>query len=144
MAVGGALGMTGVALPYVEIGIAVSVVALGVVLAFQWKFPLAVAAVLVGLFAIFHGHAHGGEMPDAASGVEYGAGFVLATALLHCAGIGLGLAIGLLADNLRTSRTGFLGIVRVSRSNLGNNQCRLAGVPEGVVLTSVGSVVVTF
>jgi len=51
----------------------------------QRKFPLAVAAALVGLFAIFHGHAHGAEMPDSASGIQYGAGFVLATALLHCA-----------------------------------------------------------
>jgi urease accessory protein len=98
MAVGGALGMAGTFLPYVEIGIALSVVALGAMVAFQWKFPLAVAALVVGLFAIFHGHAHGAEMPDSISGIQYGAGFVLATALLHCAGIGAGVGLGLLAE----------------------------------------------
>jgi len=68
MVVGAALGIAGVALPHVEIGIAFSVVALGAMVAFQWKFPLAVAALVVGLFAIFHGHAHGAEMPDSISG----------------------------------------------------------------------------
>jgi len=98
MVVGAALGIAGVALPHVEIGIAFSVVALGAMVAFQWKFPLAVAALVVGLFAIFHGHAHGAEMPDSISGIQYGAGFVLATALLHCAGIGVGVALGQLAE----------------------------------------------
>jgi urease accessory protein len=100
MAAGGALGMMGIAIPYVEIGIACSVVALGAMLTFQWKFPAAVAAALVGLFAIFHGHAHGAEMPDSASGLQYGAGFVLATVLLHCAGIAVGVVIGLLSGSL--------------------------------------------
>ena len=99
MAVGGALGVTGAKLPFVEVGIALSAVALGAMVAFQWKFPIAVAAVLVGLFAIFHGHTHAAEMPDSASGIQYGAGFVLATALLHCVGIGAGISLGLLADH---------------------------------------------
>jgi urease accessory protein len=99
MAVGGVLGTVGVSLPFVETGITLSVVAFGAMVAFKWKFPLVVAAVLVGLFATFHGYAHGAEIPDSASGIRYGAGFLLATALLHCAGIGLGLSLGLLADH---------------------------------------------
>jgi urease accessory protein len=98
MAVGGALGMAGVTLPFVELGIALSVVVLGAVVAFGVKTPVAVAMGLVGLFAIFHGHAHGTEMPAAAAGLAYGAGFVAATALLHLAGIGLGLLIGRIGE----------------------------------------------
>jgi urease accessory protein len=94
MAIGGALGAAGLALPHAEIGIGLSVVALGLAIAFKLDLPLAAAAGLVGLFAIFHGHAHGAEMPDGVSGVAFGAGFVLATALLHGAGIGLGLSFG--------------------------------------------------
>ena len=97
MAVGGTLGMGGVAIPYVEIGIALSVVALGVAIAFGLSLPLVAATTLVGVFAIFHGHAHGAEMPDTASGFEYGAGFILATGILHAIGIGMGLATGLLS-----------------------------------------------
>jgi len=67
---------------------------LGLAVALRWKLPVAAASALVGLFAIFHGHAHGGEMPVDASGLSYALGFMLATALLHVAGIGLGLAIG--------------------------------------------------
>ena len=98
MAVGGALGMSGVGIPYVEIGIALSVVALGSAIAFGLSLPLVAATTLVGVFAIFHGHAHGAEMPDTASGFEYGAGFILATGILHAIGIGLGLATGLLSQ----------------------------------------------
>jgi len=94
MAFGGALGIAGVALPYVEIGVAVSVVMLGIIIASRISPPLAIAMALVGFFAIFHGHAHGAEMPETALGLAYGAGFILATALLHAIGIGLGILIG--------------------------------------------------
>ncbi|MDQ7248170.1 HupE/UreJ family protein [Dongia sedimenti] len=93
MAVGGALGVAGIGVPFVEAGIAMSVIVLGLAVALQWKWPVAAAIGLVGIFAIFHGHAHGAEMPVDASGLEYGLGFMLATALLHAAGIGLGLGI---------------------------------------------------
>jgi len=91
MTVGGALGVMGVPLPAVETGIALSAVALGAVVAAALRPPLWVAAVLVGVFAIFHGHAHGTELPDAADPVAYSLGFVMATGLLHLAGIALGL-----------------------------------------------------
>ena len=94
MAVGGLVGMERIQLPFVETGIALSVTMLGLAVAFQWKLPVAAASAMVGLFAIFHGHAHGSEMPVDASGVAYAVGFMLATASLHVAGIGLGLAVG--------------------------------------------------
>lgn len=90
MASGGVLGILGVAVPYVEIGIAGSAIALGLAVALALRPPLAAAAVLVGLFAVFHGHAHGTELPGAADPVAYGVGFVVATGLLHVAGIALG------------------------------------------------------
>jgi urease accessory protein len=93
MAVGGALAMVGVELPFVEIGVALSVVALGAAIALRLDLPLAAAMALVGLFAVFHGQAHGAEMPETASGLAYGAGFILATTLLHVVGIGLGIAL---------------------------------------------------
>ena len=94
MAVGGALGLSGTALPFVELGIALSVVVVGGLVAFGAKPPVAVAMGVVGLFAVFHGHAHGAEAPLAASGVSYAAGFVIATALLHGAGLAATLALG--------------------------------------------------
>lgn len=94
MALGGALGIAGVTVPFVEVGIALSVVVLGAIVALNVKAPLAVAMGLVGLFAIFHGHAHGTEMPENAAGAAYAAGFMLATAVLHVAGLGLGFIIG--------------------------------------------------
>ncbi|MEZ5829697.1 MAG: HupE/UreJ family protein [Dongiaceae bacterium] len=93
MAVGGVLGVLGVAVPFVEAGIALSVIVLGAAVALRWKAPVAVAVGLVGLFALFHGHAHGSEMPVSASGLTYGLGFLLATATLHAIGIGLGLGL---------------------------------------------------
>lgn len=89
MAFGGWLGVAGVAVPYVEAGIAASVIVLGVVVAARLALPAVAAAGLVGVFAIFHGHAHGAEMSIGASGLGYAAGFMLATALLHGAGIAL-------------------------------------------------------
>ena len=94
MAVAGIAGMAGVRLPFVEIGIGMSVVVFGLAVAFQFSPPTLVAMTLVGFLAIFHGHAHGVEMPDSASGLHYGVGFVCATALLHSTGVGFGLAIG--------------------------------------------------
>ena len=91
MAAGGALGVLGVPLPAVEIGIAVSAIALGGVVAGALRPPLWVAALLVALFAIFHGHAHGTELPQAANPLAYSLGFVVATGLLHLTGIALGL-----------------------------------------------------
>ena len=91
MAFGGALGVLGVPLPAVETGIALSAIVLGAMVAFAARPPLAVAAVVVGAFAIFHGHAHGTELPRAASPVAYSLGFVIATGLLHASGIALSL-----------------------------------------------------
>jgi urease accessory protein len=89
---GGALGMTGISLPLVETLIAVSVVALGAVICLKTALPVAGAMALVAVAAIFHGFAHGAEMPETMSGLAYGAGFVAATVLLQLAGISLGLA----------------------------------------------------
>jgi urease accessory protein len=93
MAAAGALGMSGVGLPFVEIGVALSVIVLGAAIAFRLKTPVVVAMAIVGFFAIFHGHAHGTEMVGLGAGALYGVGFVLATALLHAVGVGIGLAI---------------------------------------------------
>ncbi len=89
----GALGVAGVMVPFVESGIALSVIVLGLAIAFQLNVPTAAAMALVGFFAIFHGHAHGAEMPEGISSYAYGVGFVCATAILHAIGVGLGLAI---------------------------------------------------
>ena len=83
MALGGVLGVLGVPLPGVEVGIALSAVALGAAVAFALKPPWWVAALLVAAFAVFHGHAHGTELPQAANAVAYSLGFVIATGLLH-------------------------------------------------------------
>jgi urease accessory protein len=92
MAVGGFLGLVGLGLPGVEAGIAISVLVLGTVVALEARPKLAVAAVLVGAFAIFHGHAHGTELPPGASGLAYSVGFVMATGCLHAIGILIGVA----------------------------------------------------
>jgi urease accessory protein len=92
MAFGGVLGALGVPIPGVEIGIALSAVALGGMVAFAARPPLWVAAVLVGVFAIFHGHAHGAELPESANAITYAVGFVLATGALHALGILIGVS----------------------------------------------------
>lgn len=97
MAVGGVLGMANVPLPPVEIGIALSVLMLGGMIAFAVRAPVWLAALIVAVFAIFHGYAHGKELPAAADPVGYSLGFVLATGMLHVAGV----AIGLLNDRPR-------------------------------------------
>lgn len=94
MAVGGLVGISGFELPFVEIGIALSVVVLGLAVAFRVHLPTLAAMALVGVFAIFHGFAHGAEMPADASGLGYALGFMLATALLHGVGVALGLGLG--------------------------------------------------
>ncbi|WP_416066894.1 HupE/UreJ family protein [Rhizobium sp. ZK1] len=93
MAFGGALGIAGINVPLVEMGIALSVIVLGTIVALNIRASTAVAMGIVGLFAIFHGHAHGAEMPENAGGAAYAAGFMIATALLHMAGLGLGFLI---------------------------------------------------
>ncbi len=93
MAAGGGLGILGVPLPSVETGIALSAVVLGLMVALAARPPLWIAAVIVGAFAIFHGHAHGVEMPTASNALAYSLGFVIATGILHL----LGIAFGLLA-----------------------------------------------
>jgi urease accessory protein len=94
MAVAAAFGAAGVTLPRVEFGIAASVLVLGAVVALRLGMPVVLAAFVVGVFAIFHGVAHGAEMPATMSGLGYGVGFVAATVLLHAAGIGAGLLLG--------------------------------------------------
>lgn len=93
MALGGVMGVMAYGLPYTEIGIALSVIVLGLAVALRLSLPTLAAMALAGLFAIFHGHAHGAEMPQTISGYEYAAGFLLATAALHGAGIALGIVL---------------------------------------------------
>jgi urease accessory protein len=92
MAFGGMLGLMGVPVPGVEIGIAISGVVLGAMVLGEVKAPLVASLVMVGLFAIFHGHAHGTELPPGQNAMLYSLGFVVSTGLLHATGIGLGLS----------------------------------------------------
>jgi urease accessory protein len=94
MALGGALGGAGVTVPGLEQAIAASVLVLGLLIAASVRLPVVAGMALAGGFAVFHGVAHGAEMPSAAGGLGYGAGFVAATALLHAAGVGFGLLAG--------------------------------------------------
>lgn len=94
MVVGGLLGIAGVSVPPVEIGIALSVCLLGAAIAAAYKAPVWLACALVGVFGLFHGYAHGQELPTASDPVAYGLGFVLATGALH----GAGIAVGLLSE----------------------------------------------
>jgi urease accessory protein len=91
MAAGAVLGFGSVALPWIEIGIAGSVLVLGALVALTLKPSLAVGVPLIALFAVLHGYAHGVELPANASGLTYGAGFMAATLALHLVGIGIGL-----------------------------------------------------
>lgn len=90
MVVGGVLGMAGMPVPYIEPGISGSVVVLGLCIAAAWRAPIAIAIAIVAVFGIFHGYAHGAELPSSASPAEFVAGFVICTGTLHVAGIGLG------------------------------------------------------
>ena len=95
MLVGAVLGMAHVQVPFVEPGILASVVALGLLVALAVDLPVTAGIAIIGLFALFHGHAHGTEVPENAGGFGYMIGFAAATAILHMIGIGMGLACGL-------------------------------------------------
>ncbi|RVC63883.1 HupE/UreJ family protein [Mesorhizobium sp.] len=94
MLAGGALGMLHVPVPFVEPGILASVVALGQLVALAVDLPVSAGVAIIGLFALFHGHAHGTEVPENAGGLEYIAGFAAATAVLHATGIAAALGLG--------------------------------------------------
>ncbi len=94
MAMAGLAAVQGFGLPLVELGIGLSIVAIGAAVALGATLPVAGAMALVGFFALFHGHAHGTEMPADSSALAYGLGFVAATALLHGAGVAAGFGVG--------------------------------------------------
>ncbi|QOL82147.1 HupE/UreJ family protein [Pseudooceanicola spongiae] len=120
MAFGGALGILGVPLPAVETGIALSGVVLGLLVAFAVRAPLWVAGLIVGIFAVFHGHAHGTELPSAANPLAYGIGFVLATGMLHLIGIGFGF--------LTSSRGGRIAVRTIGALIAAMGGAYLAGI----------------
>jgi urease accessory protein len=91
MALGGAAGVLGLPLAHVEIGIALSAIVLGLMVALAARPPLWIAAIIVATFAVFHGYAHGTELPQSANPLAYSVGFVVSTGLLHLAGISFGL-----------------------------------------------------
>ena len=93
MAFGGVLGVLGVPMPGTEVGIALSGIVLGLMILFSVQAPLWLATVMVGIFAIFHGYAHGAELPQSADPAVFAAGFVISTGFLHLLGIGIGLAV---------------------------------------------------
>ena len=103
MAAGFALALAGIDLPFVEPAILASVVALGLLVAMAVKLDTVMSAAIVAVFALFHGHAHGSEL-GAAGAFQFGVGFVIATALLHVAGIGLGLGMARLSGGALTAR----------------------------------------
>ena len=90
MALGGLLGMAGLPFPPVEVGIAVSVIVLGIAVLARWRAPVWLAAIIVAVFGLFHGYAHGLELPSMADPISFSLGFVLATGALHIAGIAFG------------------------------------------------------
>jgi urease accessory protein len=92
MAVGGMMGLIGIPLPGVETGIAVSAIVLGLMVLLEMRINLIITIIIVGFFAIFHGHAHGTELPPGQSGLLYSMGFVIGTGCLH----GIGILIGLI------------------------------------------------
>lgn len=103
MALAGGAGMAGIALPMVEGGIAASLLALGLLIAFSVRLPAAAGAGLTALFAIFHGYAHGAEMPAAGAALQYAFGFLLSTAVLHGCGLLLGAGLRQRATWLRAA-----------------------------------------
>ena len=110
MAAGAALGMSGVRLPLVEPAILASAVGLGALVAFAARLPLGVSAAAVAIAALFHGQAHGSEMPANASGLLSAAGFIIATAMLHAIGIASGLTLQRIARH-RVIRAAGVAIV---------------------------------
>ena len=119
MAAGGALSILGVPLPGTEIGIAISALVLGLMVALTVRPPIWIAVVLVAAFAIFHGHAHGSELPAGADALAYSLGFVTATGLLHLAGIAFGLLARWPAGKIAVRTGGALiacaGVIFLSR-----------------------------
>jgi urease accessory protein len=106
MAIAGVIGMAGIVAPVAEVGIGVSVVVLWLAIAFQLRPPTLVATAVVGFFALFHGYAHGTELPDGITGLSFALGFLLATALLHGTGVGLGLLMQRQASSRRLIQAG--------------------------------------
>lgn len=106
MAVGGVAGFAGMGFPAVETWIAASVVVLGLLVAGRIAAPLALGILVCGVFAFFHGHAHGEELPHGVSAVAYGIGFLTATALLHACGVSLALGAALRLTPLATQMAG--------------------------------------
>jgi urease accessory protein len=98
MTFGGTLGIMGIPFPYTEILIAASMIVLGLAVAFAWRPASWLSIAVVGAFAIFHGHAHGAELPSSANPLAYALGFVVATGLIHIAGIAFGLVLGKAMD----------------------------------------------
>jgi urease accessory protein len=123
MAAGGMLGVAGVSFYFVEPGIAASVVVLGIIVALAVKPPVALAMALVAVFAVFHGYAHGIEAPLDGSTAAFGAGFLVATALLHAFGVAFGMLVGRIAASqgqigyrLAGSAVAVAGLVILSRA----------------------------
>ncbi|SDU02654.1 HupE/UreJ family protein [Stappia sp. ES.058] len=118
MVAGFGLALAGVSLPFVEPAILASVVALGLLVALAVRLPLGPSAAIVGVFALFHGYAHGGEIGSAAQ-AAYGLGFALSTIVLHLCGIAIGWTAGRLGSNLTVSRvlggiTALAGVALIS------------------------------
>lgn len=113
MAAGFLMAVAGIELPFVEPAIMASVIALGLIVAIAVRMPVAACAAVVGIFALFHGHAHGGELGEAGA-LQFGIGFLIATALLHVAGIGLGLAVSHLSPKVARILGGFTALAGLS------------------------------
>lgn len=109
MVVGGVLGFAGIPVHFVEQGIGLSVIVLGLLVMLGIDMPTILAMSVVGLFAVFHGHAHGTELPIGSAPAAFAAGFVLATALLHAAGIGLGIMMKRFAVSFQASASRIIG-----------------------------------
>lgn len=112
MAIGFMMALGGIDLPFVEPAILASVIALGLLVAMAARLPVSAAAAVVGIFALFHGHAHGGELGSAGA-LQFGVGFVIATALLHVAGIAAGLGVsrlGTVASRIIGALTALAGL----------------------------------
>lgn len=120
MAAGGFLALVGVGLPSVEVGIALSALVLGLMVVLEARPALAVTVAIVGGFAIFHGHAHGTELPDGESALAYSIGFVIATGCLHALGVLLGLAnvspVGRACVRFAGGGVAFAGVVFLVRA----------------------------
>ncbi|MCL1098711.1 HupE/UreJ family protein [Shewanella gelidii] len=113
MLFGGVLGLTEVHVPFVETGIALSVLLLGLAVAFDKKLPLLFAMAFVGVFAIFHGHAHGVEMPALASPILYAIGFMTGTAVIHLGGVMLGFMMQKISAQHKLVRASGAGIAAI-------------------------------